>query len=196
MKRSLIVFLMLCAFFIVILAYGYSLPVAHQITMQRHYAKSADELWDVIVDYRKYSQWRENVYEVNELPAKGIYQAWKEVDANGRSVAFEIVGYSPGMQMTIEVADVTLSYGGSWMFELLPDATGTTVKITENGRIDNLLLRVIAHFATGYTSSMNSWLNSLDNKFAMESRMAKSALDHTAAVEAMRTIANDSPENN
>ena len=61
---------MLCAFFIVILAYGYSLSVEHQTTMQRHYAKSADELWDVIVDYRKYSQWRENVYEVNELPAK------------------------------------------------------------------------------------------------------------------------------
>lgn len=191
MKRSLIVFSMLCAFFIVILAYGYSLPVEHQITMQRHYAKSADELWEVIADYRKYSQWRQNVYEVNEMPAKGVYEAWKEVDANGRSVAFEIVSYSPGIQMIIEVTDATLPYGGSLTFDLLPDATGTTVKLTENGKIDNLLLRVIAHFVTGYTSSMNAWFNSLDNKFALESRMAKSAVDKAAAVESMQPVVTD-----
>jgi Polyketide cyclase / dehydrase and lipid transport len=190
-KRSLIVFSMLCAFLIVVLAYGYSLPVEHKTTMQRHYDKKADELWDIIVDYRKYSQWRQNVYEVNEMPAKGVYEAWKEVDANGRSVAFEIVGYLPGVQMIIEMTDTTLPYGGSWTFDLLPDATGTVVKITENGKIDNLVLRVIAHLVTGYTSSMNAWLNSLDNKFALESRMAKSAVDKAAAVETMQSVVTD-----
>lgn len=174
MKRTLIVFALLCTFFIVILGYGYSLPVEHQITMQRHYEqKTPDDIWAVIANHRKYSQWREDVYEITEIPSRGKYDAWKEVDANGHSVPYEIIGHSPGKQLIIEITDASLPYGGTWTFDLLPDATGTTVKITEHGSIDNLLLRVFAHFVTGYTSDMNSWLNSLDNKFAMEARLPK-----------------------
>lgn len=176
MKRTLIVFGMLCAFFVVILAYGYSLPTAHQITMQRHYVhKTPDEIWRILVDYRKYSQWRENVYEITDMPSKGGYDAWKEVDADGHSVPYEIIGHSPGTQLIIEITDAKLPYGGSWTFDLLPDEKGTIVKITENGKIDNLFLRVIAHFVTGYTSSMNAWLNSLENKFALDARKVKPA---------------------
>ena len=180
MKRTLIVFALLCAFFIVILGYGYSLPVEHKITMQRHYNNTPDEIWRLISDYRKYSQWRENVYEVTDMPSNGKYDAWKEVDADGHSVPYEIVGYSPGKQLIIEITDSALPYRGTWTFDLLPDKTGTVMKITENGKIDNLLLRVVAHFVTGYTSGMNSWLNSLDNKFALDARMAKSSSQEAA----------------
>ena len=175
MKRTLIVFGLLCTFFIVIIGYGYSLPVEHQITMQRHYAKTPDEIWNVIVDYRKYSQWRENVYEVTEMRSKGSYDAWKELDADGHSVPYEIISYSQNKQMIIEITDPTLPYGGSWTFDLVPDETGTTLMITENGKIDNLFFRVIAHFSTGYTDSMNAWLNSLDNKYVMDAQQEKTA---------------------
>lgn len=175
MKRTLIVFGLLCTFFIVIIGYGYSLPVEHQITMQRHYAKTPDEIWSVIVDYRKYSQWRENVYEVTEMRSKGSYDAWKELDADGHSVPYEIISYSQGKQMIIEITDATLPYGGSWTFDLVPDETGTTLMITENGKIDNLFFRVKAHFSSGYTDSMNAWLNSLDNKYVLDAQLEKTA---------------------
>ena len=173
MKRTLIVFTLLCTFFIVILGFGYSLPVEHQITMQRHYDKTPDELWKVLVNYRKYSQWRENVYEVSEMPSKGGYDAWKEVDADGHSVSYEIIGHSPGTRLVIEITDTRLPNTGSWTFDMIPKETGTLLKITENGKINNLFFRVIAHFVTGYTSSMNAWLNSLYNKFALEARVKK-----------------------
>lgn len=176
MKRTLIVFSLLCAFFIAVLGYGYSLPVEHTITMQRHYDKTPAEIWEIIANYRKYSHWRENVYEVTEMPSKGKYSAWKEVDADGHSVPYEIIGYSSGTQMIIEITDSNLPYGAIWTFDLVPDDTGTTVKITENGKIDNLFLRVIAHFVNGYTGSMYSWLNSLDYKFGLDARMKKSTM--------------------
>lgn len=193
MKRSLIVFLMLCGFFLAVLAYGYSLPVEHQITMQRHYKKPVDEIWKIIVDYGSYSRWRENVYEINEIPAKGEYQAWKEVDAYGHSIAFEIIGLDREKQMIIRLEDATLPYDGKWTFDLIPDAAGTTLKITEHGMIDNILLRVIAHLVTGYTSKIDSWLNSLDNKFALEARMARSNTDNPATVIAPPEPSNDLP---
>ncbi|MBI3188117.1 MAG: SRPBCC family protein [Gammaproteobacteria bacterium] len=180
MKRSLIIFLMLFTFFLAILAYGYSLPVEHEITMRRHYAKPVAEVWQIIVDYKNYSQWRQNVYEVNEIPAEGKFDAWKEVDANGHSIAFEIVSLETNRIMIIEIKDATLPYDGQWTFELIPDATGTIVKITEHGKIDNLILRVIAHFVSGYTKNMDAWFNSLDNKFALEARIAGSKKLNTA----------------
>ena len=170
MKRTIIVFTLLCLFFITILGYGYSLPVEHQITMQRHYAKTPNEIWKILVDYRKYSYWRENVYEVTDMPSKGKYEAWKEVDADGHSVAYEIIGYSPGTQLIIEVTDTTLPYAGSWVFDMAPERDGTLLKITENGKIDNIFFRIIAHFISGYTSTMYAWLNSLDNKIALDIR--------------------------
>ena len=174
MKRTNIVFALLCTFFIVILGFGYSLPVEHQITMQRHYEKTPDDLWRVLVDYRKYSQWRENVYEITDMPSKGGYDAWKEVDADGHSVSYEIIGHSPGTRLIIEVTDTSLPYAGSWVFNMSKDKAGTLLKITENGKINNIFFRVIAHFFTGYTRSMNAWLNSLDNKFALETRLLNS----------------------
>ncbi|MDQ1363268.1 MAG: hypothetical protein QG652_1129 [Pseudomonadota bacterium] len=192
MKRTLIVFGLLCMFFVVLLGYGYSLPVEHQITMQRHYAgKTPDDLWRLLVDYRKYSQWRENVYEITDMPSKGGYDAWKEVDADGHSVPYEITGHSPGTQLIIEITDTTLPYGVSWTFDLVPEKKGTTVKITENGKIGNLLLRVIAHFVTGYTSDMNAWLNSIDNKFALDARLARS---QSVAPETITATAPTEPE--
>lgn len=175
MKRTSIVFGLLCTFLVVVFAYGYSLPIEHSTTMQRHYAKSPYEIWLVIADYRKYSQWRENVYEVSEMPAKGGLEAWKEVDADGKSVPYAIASSTPGKQLIIEITDTTLPYKGTWTFDLLADESGTMVHITENGKIDNLFLRVITHFMSGYTQSMNSWLNSLENKFALESRALHSA---------------------
>lgn len=182
MKRTLIVFALLCGFLVVMLGYGYSLPVDHVITMQRHYNKTPDEIWQLIGDYRKYSEWRENVYEVTDMPSKGGYDAWKEVDADGHSVPYEVVGHSPGKQLIIEITDPGLPYRGTWTFDLLPDESGTAVKITENGKIDNLFLRVVAHLVTGYTSSMDAWLNSLDNKFALDARLAKKTMNEPAPV--------------
>ena len=165
---------MLLTFFLAMLAYGYSLPVEHEITRQRHYSKPVAEVWKVIVDYQNYSQWRQNVYEVNQIPAEGKFDAWKEVDANGHSIAFEIVNLETNRLMIIEIKNATLPYNGQWTFELMPETTGTIVKITEHGKIDNLILRVIAHFVSGYTKNMDTWFNSLDNKFAFEARIAGS----------------------
>jgi uncharacterized protein YndB with AHSA1/START domain len=170
MKRTMIVFSMLGAFIVLILIYGYSLPVEHQISLSKHFDKTPDELWRVLIDYRKYAEWRENVYEVLEQESSG-YDAWKEVDAEGHSIKYQITTHSPGTKLVVETTSAEESYSGSWAFDLIPDDNGTTLKITETGRIYNLFFRVIAHFNAGYSSDIETWMRSLENKFAVDKKL-------------------------
>lgn len=181
MKRTIIVFSLLCTFLAMVIAYGYSLPVEHQTSVSKHFSKTPAEIWRVIIDFRKYAEWRENVYEVIELESSG-YDAWKEVDADGHSINYQITAQKPDTQLVLETTAREESYSGSWTFDLIADDKGTTLKITETGRIYNLFYRVIVHFFTGYTSDMEAWLRSLENKFAVDKKRNPPAMVSTTVV--------------
>ena len=73
---------------------------------------------------------------------------------------YEVVGVC-----TRHIADKKLPYGGTWTYELSSDGTGSSVRITENGEIYNVIFRFVARFFMGYTSSIDTYLADLGRKF-------------------------------
>ena len=64
------------------------------------------------------------------------------------------------------IADPNLPFGGTWTYELTPQADGSTMlRITENGEIRNIFFRFVSRFLMGYTKTMEDYLNALGQKF-------------------------------
>lgn len=93
------------------------------------------------------------------LPAtpERVYAAIAVVDAE-----YEIVEQVPPRRLVTRVADPDLPYGGTWTFELAPEAPGTRLTITERGQVHNPIFRVLARFVFGYAATMESYLDELE----------------------------------
>ncbi len=174
MKRTLIIFTLLTSFISLILWYGYTIPIKHTVSISEHYNKTAPEIWFTIIQHDKYPEWHEDVYAIKELPEKGGYQSWKEVDADGNTVPFIIIEHSPNVQLVIQTDDNTMDVNYRRTYDIIPDTDynkkGITLKVTQEDEIHNFLFRVIAHFFTGHSNDIETFLRSLKNKFALEAK--------------------------
>ncbi len=59
------------------------------------------------------------------------------------------------------IADPDLPFGGTWTFELAPEAGGTRLTITERGEIRNPIFRTMSRFVFGYGATMETFLAEL-----------------------------------
>ena len=64
-------------------------------------------------------------------------------------------------RVVTRIADPNLPFGGTWTFELTPEAAGTRVTITERGYVTNPIFRAISRFVIGHEASMASYLREL-----------------------------------
>lgn len=173
MKRTFIIFTLLASFIGFVLWYGYTIPETHTASVSEYFAnKKPPDIWKVIIEHELYPSWHEDVYAIKDLPPKNDYKSWKEVDANGNTVPYIIESHSPNVQLIIQSDDDSLDFSVKRTYDIIPenDGKGTTLKITEEGQIHNFLFRVIAHFLTGHTSDMDTFLRSMKNKFALEKK--------------------------
>ena len=181
MKRTSIIFSLLASFIGLILWYGYTIPVKHTVSVSQHYDKTATDIWLAITQYDKYPEWHEDIYAIKELPEKGGYQSWKEVDADGHTVPYIILKHSSNAQLVIQTDNKDKDFNYTRTYDLIPDTghkeKGTTLKITQNGEIHNFLFRIIAHFFTGHSNDIDTFLRSLKNKFLAEARASAAAKD-------------------
>ena len=64
--------------------------------------------------------------------------------------------------LVVRIADPDLAFGVTWRYEVAPAANGSTLTITEDGEIYNLLFRVMARFVFGYESTLVAYLTAAD----------------------------------
>ena len=126
---------------LVIGAFGFGayLPVAHVATRAKKLPARPDIVWGLINDPVATKGWGGNV---KTEPV--------EQDAP-RLLVTKIVGEK--------------AFGGTWTFEIAPEAGGSVVRITEDGEIYNVIFRFAARFFMGYTSSIEAYLRDLARKF-------------------------------
>jgi len=70
----------------------------------------------------------------------------------------------PPRVLVARIADPKLPFGGTWTYEITPDAGGSRLTITENGEIYNPLFRFMARFIFGYEGTIQSYLSSLEKR--------------------------------
>jgi uncharacterized protein YndB with AHSA1/START domain len=154
------------ALIVLVFLIGSSLAEQHAATRVARFHQSPETIWGVITDYSRFPQWRKNVTRVEPLPAVNGKPSWREFDKYNHSVPYEIVEWTPPRRLSVRIADPNLPFGGTWTYELTPQADGNTaLRITENGEIHNVFFRFVARFFIGYTATMEDYLKALGLKF-------------------------------
>jgi len=103
---------------------------------------------------------------VEALPPVNGQPSWREFDKYDHSIPYEVVESTPPQHLTTRIADLDLPFGGTWTYEITPQANGGTVlRIAENGEIRNVFFRFVSRFFMGYTKTMEKYLNALGEKF-------------------------------
>lgn len=145
---------------------GSLLPREHTARVDAVIPGSRADVWSAMTEPDAFPRWRPGVEEVEVLeegPEAPI--RWREEGRTG-SMILEVVGRDPPGRLVVRIADPELPFGGRWIYELEPVAGGTRVRITEEGTIENPLLRFLARFVLGYEATMRDYLEGLSERMA------------------------------
>jgi uncharacterized protein YndB with AHSA1/START domain len=167
MKIALVSLGVVVALILVVIAVGYMLPVAHTATRERTLGAPPSRVFAAIMTPADFPQWRSDVKRVEMLPAVDGHTRWRETGDNG-TITFVNDTVVPDRRVVTRIEDKGLPFGGGWTLELspAPQAGGTTLRITENGKIYNPVFRFVSRFILGYTRSLERYLGDLERYLA------------------------------
>lgn len=161
MKVLLIVVPVLASILAIVLVIGLLLPKQHVASRSSHFSTSPSLIW-AIVDGPP--DWRSDIKSYEILPPVDGRRTWKEVDAHGDSIMYEVVESTSERKLVTRIADETLPFGGTWTYEFAPDAGGVTLTITERGEVYNPIFRFVSRFVFGHTAQLDKYLTSLKTR--------------------------------
>ncbi|VAW60777.1 hypothetical protein MNBD_GAMMA09-1521 [hydrothermal vent metagenome] len=201
MKRSIIIFLLLSSFIGGIYWYGSKIPRESTTSVSQAFNRSEKDIRELILNYKLYPRWRENVYEVTEVPSRNEHPAWKETNENGKTTPFQLLSFQNegnASEITIEISGKELNTLGRWHFKIVGHEGGlaSTLTITEDKLIPNLLARVIKQLRSHGTEHIDSYFRSINNKFigdVMRKKRAKQLLDSLETSSSQPPAAADAP---
>lgn len=103
--------------------------------------------------------------EVLERDAAGQVVLWKEhADMDGYAL-FRRLEAIPDRRLTVRLEEGTFHFLGTWTYELSPAGQGVRVKISENSRVDSLLVRAMLALS-GRDAVLRQELDRLEQQFS------------------------------
>ncbi|MDB4915904.1 MAG: hypothetical protein JWM95_3548, partial [Gemmatimonadetes bacterium] len=124
-----------------------------------------------IASPRDFPSWRSKVTSVEMLPPERGLASYREHGGDG-SIAYVIDEAVPGHRLVTRIADRSLPFGGTWTYELTPSANGTTLRITENGEVYNVIFRVMSRYVFGHEASIDTYLRDLGRHLGQDVAIA------------------------
>ena len=164
MRYALIILGALFVLLIAVVIVGWRLPVAHVATSAVTVDASADSVFALISTPENYQSWRSDVKKVDVTTVQGVTR-FREDGSNG-PILFEIVEKVPPRRFVTKIADKSLPFGGRWIYEITPTATGSELRITEEGEVYNPFFRFVSRFIMGHTATIDSYLAAVKKRFA------------------------------
>ena len=158
MKIILIILSIIALLVIIVIIIGYFLPVKHTVTVSADVMAPKNEVWNVVFDVSKYSQWRSDVKQVE---VSSTSQSWTEYDNNNETLSFEIVEAEEGKLLVTRILDKDKPFGGGWTITLQDSGNNTIVTITESGEVYNPIFRFVSKFIIGHTATASRYLADL-----------------------------------
>jgi Polyketide cyclase / dehydrase and lipid transport len=140
----------------VVAAVGWLLPRGHRASRTARYAASADAVFAIISDPARFAEWRSDVQQVELLPDDGRGLRFREHGAHG-AITYRVEASEPPRRLVLRIADTSLAFGGSWTYELQPDAGGTSLTITEDGEVYNPIFRFISTLFMSQTATIDAY---------------------------------------
>jgi len=151
----------LVALMLIVVAVGYMLPQGHHVWRERTFAAPPDRIFALISSPAEFPTWRSGVRQVEVLPAEAGKERFREVSGDG-TILYEVEERVPGQRLVLRIADPKLPFGGRWTYELTPAASGTSLRITEDGEVYNPLFRFLSRFVFGHHGTIDRYLADLE----------------------------------
>ena len=145
------------AIVVIVLVIGWSLPVAHQVTRSATLNASPSTVFDLISRPGEFPLWRSDVKRVDVLPPDAGHEQYREVGKNG-AILYRVDTIQPNQRLITRIADKSLPFGGTWTYEVIPQAQSTTLRITEDGEVYNPVFRFVSRFVMGHTATIDQYL--------------------------------------
>ena len=146
---------------ILVVVIGYALPQGHVASGETVVAAAPGDVFARISDVARYPEWRTDVDLVEVLPGTPV--RWRE-RSGGDVITYEVVERRPPERLRVRIADPGLPFGGTWTYELRPEAAATRVVITEHGEVYNPVFRFMSRFVFGHTASITKVLRALEGR--------------------------------
>lgn len=150
-------------------AVGAMLPRGHSATRSARYVATPEAVWAVITDFPSHPTWRPGLKSIERLPDRSGHPTWKETSGWGDVMPVEIEVFEPPRRMVGRIVDDGLPFGGTWTYEIVPEAGGCRVRVTEDGFVKSVIFRYISR-TMGYTGTMEKYLEALGRRLGDETR--------------------------
>ena len=144
MKWALLVVAGLAALAAIVAIVGAALPRNHVASRTLTTRRPPDDVWKLVAD-----------------PAFAK-------DASGQDIPVETVESVPPRKLVTRIADPSLPFGGSWTFVIQPAPAGSTLTITEDGYVSNVIFRFVSKFVMGHHGSIDTYLRHVAKRFDEE----------------------------
>lgn len=139
---------------------GTRAPRAHVASLTRTLALPPHLLFAMLSEVEAYPSWRSGVRGVRRERA----DRYVETTRHGE-IAYRILAEVRDARRVVAIDDPTLPFGGSWTFEIVPDATGTgagsRLTITERGEVGPPLMRFVSAYLIGHERTLRQFLDDL-----------------------------------
>ncbi len=146
---------------VIVVVTGMLLPVKHVASRTASLKMTPEAVWQAITSIAELPSWRKNLQKVELLPDRNGHRVWKETDARGTVITFEIMESEAPRRLVTRIADTDLAFGGSWTYEITTSGEGSSLTITENGEVYNPIFRFVSRFIMGHTASIDDYLEGL-----------------------------------
>jgi len=140
---------------------GLTLPEQHQIARSARIGAPPATVFKIIANVAGYPDWRSDVSKVELQPGDDAFRFTEYSTERPEPIRYRIESADPPRLLRITTDDDSLPFGGTWTYLLQPFDSGTSVTITEDGRIRNPIFRVIAKVLFSPTDSMDLYLHDL-----------------------------------
>ncbi len=144
---------------------GVTLAQSHTATKTVRLKQKPEAVWAAITDYANQPQWRSELKKIERMPDTQGHEVWKEYNSAGEMPLETIEAVAP--KRLVRKIGAGLPFGGTWTYEITPDAGGSRLKITEDGEVYNPIFRVVGKFMDP-TASMTAFMTGLAKKFGEE----------------------------
>lgn len=155
MKAALITIGVLAALVLLVVCIGALLPQRHVVSRTAEFSASADRVFQLISGPQT---WRTDLRESVTMEDASGAQLFREVSRSGESVTYEILESRPPTRRKVRIADKNLPYGGTWSYEIQPQAAGCRLTITEAGEVYNPVFRFVSRFIMGHQHTIDNHL--------------------------------------
>lgn len=139
---------------------GWATPREHTVVVESQFEAPIDDVYRAISTPEAYPSWRTGVSAVvRSAPARFLETS------DGDTIAYAIEEAQPPRRWVTRIDDPSLPFGGRWTHELTATpGGGTQLRSTEEGYIDNVVVRGLARLLMDPRASLASFHTDLQNR--------------------------------